>query len=237
MKRSLLVEKDGGPLAIVIAGANMPDQKLLAATLDAVVVERPEPEENWPQHLCLDKGYDNDDGWGACVARDYIPHIRLIRDLRPFRRKRYKPRRWVVERVRHEAPRNRERVQDPLLGAVAAARRSWGQPGLGGARAGGSSPDNDGTGRHCQTAWVRQARRRGARTQEPVVEPPQATRRLQTWRIWAGQQGVPSRSGGLGNSVAGVRSVRAEATAKSCGVAVARLQGNSWAPTPSNGAW
>src|SRR6188472_385206 len=25
----------------------------------------------------------------------------------------------------------------------------------------GSSPDNDGTGRHCQTAWVRQARREG----------------------------------------------------------------------------
>jgi hypothetical protein len=27
--------------------------------------------------------------------------------------------------------------------------------------AGGSSPDNDGTGRYCQTAWVRQARREG----------------------------------------------------------------------------
>src|SRR4051795_3277139 len=25
----------------------------------------------------------------------------------------------------------------------------------------GSSPDNDGTGRYCQTAWVRQARREG----------------------------------------------------------------------------
>jgi hypothetical protein len=27
--------------------------------------------------------------------------------------------------------------------------------------AGGSSPENDGTGRYCQTAWVRQARREG----------------------------------------------------------------------------
>jgi hypothetical protein len=26
-----------------------------------------------------------------------------------------------------------------------------------------------------------------------------------------------------------------EATAKACGVTVARLQGKSWAPTPSNG--
>jgi hypothetical protein len=31
------------------------------------------------------------------------------------------PRRWVVERVRHEAPSNREEVQDLLQWAVAAA--------------------------------------------------------------------------------------------------------------------
>jgi hypothetical protein len=42
VKRSILVEKDGGPLSIVIAGANVPDAQLLAATIDAVVVERPE---------------------------------------------------------------------------------------------------------------------------------------------------------------------------------------------------
>ena len=57
VKRSLLVEQDDGPLAVVIAGANVPDAQLLAATIDAVVVERPEPEPDWPQHLCLDKGY------------------------------------------------------------------------------------------------------------------------------------------------------------------------------------
>ena len=38
---------------------------------------------------------------------------------------------------------------------------------------GESSLDNDGTGRYCQTAWARQARRRGVRMQKPVVEPPQ----------------------------------------------------------------
>ena len=99
VKRSLLVESDGGPLAIVTAAANVPDAKVLAATLDAVVVERPEPEPDWPQHLCLDKGYDNADGWGACVDRDYEPHIALIRDPRPPRKERHKPRRWVVERT------------------------------------------------------------------------------------------------------------------------------------------
>ncbi len=49
----------------------------------------------------------------------------------------------------------------------------------GGGGGGGSSPDNDGTGRYCQTARVRQARRRDVRMQELVVETPKATRRLE----------------------------------------------------------
>ena len=67
MKRSILVEADGGPLAVVVAGANVPDARLLKATIEAVVLERPPVEEGWPQHLCLDKGYDNEEGWGACI--------------------------------------------------------------------------------------------------------------------------------------------------------------------------
>jgi len=99
VKRSLLVEADGGPLAVTIAGANIPDAQLLAATIEAVVLERPPVEEGWPQHLCLDKGYDNDVGWQACVDHEYDPHIALIRDERPPRPRRHKPRRWVVERT------------------------------------------------------------------------------------------------------------------------------------------
>jgi putative transposase len=57
VKRSILVEADGGPLAVVLAGANVRDDKLLEATLEAVVVERPRPNEEAPQHLCLDKGF------------------------------------------------------------------------------------------------------------------------------------------------------------------------------------
>jgi putative transposase len=97
VKRSLLVEADGGPLGVVVAGANMPDTKLLAATLDAVVAERPKP--GWPQHLCLDKGYDNETGWGVVVEYGYEPRIQLIRDLHPPRKKCHTPRRWVVERT------------------------------------------------------------------------------------------------------------------------------------------
>ncbi len=99
MKRSLLVEADGGPLAAMIAGANVSDAQLLAQTIEAIVLERPGPEPESPQHLCLDKGYDNEHGWGACIDHDYEPHIALIRDERPDRPTRHTPRRWVVERT------------------------------------------------------------------------------------------------------------------------------------------
>ena len=99
MKQSLLVEADGGPLAITIAGANVPDAQLLEATIDEIVLERPEPEPDFPQHLCLDKGYDNDTGYLACIDHGYTPHITPIRDERPDRPKRHRARRWVVERT------------------------------------------------------------------------------------------------------------------------------------------
>jgi putative transposase len=101
VKRSLLVEAKGGPLGIVAGGANVPDAKLLAATLDAVVVERPEPTEEAPQHLCLDKGYDNPTGRQAAVEHKYTPHIRRIGEEKfdESKEKRYPARRWVVERT------------------------------------------------------------------------------------------------------------------------------------------
>jgi putative transposase len=59
LKRRLVVEADGGPLGMAMAGANVHDTKLLAETLEAIIVERPEPTAEEPQHLCLDQGYDN----------------------------------------------------------------------------------------------------------------------------------------------------------------------------------
>ena len=101
MKRSLVVEADGGPLGIAIAGANVHDTKLLAKTLDAIVVERPAPTAEAPQHLCLDKGYDNPTGHQAAAEYHYMPHIRRIGEEKfdEPRRKRYPARRWVVERT------------------------------------------------------------------------------------------------------------------------------------------
>lgn len=101
VKKSILVEESGGPLSIVIAGANRHDTKLLAQTLDAIVVERPVPTEEKPQHLCLDKGYDNPTGHEAVKAHDYIPHIRRIGEEKKDEggEKIYPARRWIVERT------------------------------------------------------------------------------------------------------------------------------------------
>ena len=101
VKRSLLVEGDGGPLAVVVAGANVHDTKMLAVTIEAIVVQRPTATEDSPQNLCLDKGYDNPTGWEAATGHDYTPHIRRIGEekLDTQGRKKCPPRRWVVERT------------------------------------------------------------------------------------------------------------------------------------------
>ncbi len=53
VKRSLVVEADGGPLGVVIDGANVHDAKLLKQTLEAIVVPNPKPTPRKKQHLCL----------------------------------------------------------------------------------------------------------------------------------------------------------------------------------------
>ncbi len=74
---------------------------LLAATLAAVVVERPQPSEQAPQHLCLDKAYDSSTGQEAAQQAGYIPHIRRIGEEKqdPHGQAIYPARRWVVERT------------------------------------------------------------------------------------------------------------------------------------------
>ena len=100
-KRSILVEEAGGPLSVIVAGANVHDTKLLKATLEAVVVQRPKPTSESPQHLCLDKGYDNPTGHQAVAEYGYLPHIRRIGEekLDESGYKKHPARRWVVERT------------------------------------------------------------------------------------------------------------------------------------------
>jgi putative transposase len=99
-KKSLVTDGEGGPLGVVIAGANVVEQQLLQATIEAIVVERPDPKEV-EQNLCLDKAYDNPKGREAATAGGYVPHIRRIGEPKKAcdRSKGHKPRRWVVERT------------------------------------------------------------------------------------------------------------------------------------------
>jgi putative transposase len=96
----VIVEADGGPLGVIVAGANVHDTKLLRATIDSMIVERPAPGTR-EQHLCLDKGYDNPTGHTTTRERDYTSHIRRIGEekLDEKNRKRLPARRWVVERT------------------------------------------------------------------------------------------------------------------------------------------
>ncbi len=56
-KRSLLTEAKGIPLSIVVDGANRHDKMLVKKTFDALIFERPSPEDGI-QNICMDKGYD-----------------------------------------------------------------------------------------------------------------------------------------------------------------------------------
>jgi transposase len=97
-KRSLLVDERGVPLSIVLSGANTHDVKLLAATLDGIVVKRP-GEGSPRQNLCLDAGYVGEPAKREVEERGYVPHVRprgeeiADKDKNPE----FKARRWVVE--------------------------------------------------------------------------------------------------------------------------------------------
>lgn len=87
-------------MSVVVAGANVHDTKLLGATLEAIIVERPIPTEEDPQNLCLDKGYDNPTGRQAVREHNYTPHIRKIGEEKlEAGQKKHPARRWVVERT------------------------------------------------------------------------------------------------------------------------------------------
>ena len=100
VKRSLLVEAKGLPLAIEVGPANRHEVKMLAETLDAVVVERPVASEQEKQNLCLDKGYAGEPAQQEAQARGYEVHVADKVNAKKKRKRkggRRKARRWVVE--------------------------------------------------------------------------------------------------------------------------------------------
>jgi putative transposase len=121
-KRSQLSDGRGMPLALIVAGANRTDMKLAETTLDHLMIARPTPTEEKPQHLCLDAGYDYDAVYETVQAHHYVPHIRPNLHHRAAQARlaqepaeatssslesTKQPRRWVVERLHSWLNRSR----------------------------------------------------------------------------------------------------------------------------------
>ena len=99
--RRVLTEGQGILRGVAVDGANRQDRKRVDATWEAIMIKRPEPTATWPQHLCVDKGYDYDAVRETLEAWGYTAHIR--RRGEEIQAKRdipgYRARRWVVERT------------------------------------------------------------------------------------------------------------------------------------------
>jgi putative transposase len=95
VKRSLLVDGKGLPLALAVGPANRNDHLLLAETLDGLVARRPS-RAALVQHLCLDLGYDDAGSRREAAQRGYVSHIRSGGGVR---KRQHQARRWVVERT------------------------------------------------------------------------------------------------------------------------------------------
>ena len=88
-----------GTLSVTVDGANRHDKKLEKETLDAILFERPSPDEGI-QNIYMDKGYDFPDIRQLVKEYGYTAHIKSrgeekIRIQIPG----FRARRWVVERT------------------------------------------------------------------------------------------------------------------------------------------
>ena len=96
-----MIDAAGIPIAVAIDGANRNDCKLAEPTLTGIMITRPDPTDQAPQGVCLDKAYDHNFVRDLLEELRYTPHIRSrgeeARQLREDVGER--PRRWVVERV------------------------------------------------------------------------------------------------------------------------------------------
>ncbi len=89
------------PVGLAVAGANCHDMKLVRETIKHIGVERPEPAEEPPQNVCLDKGYGYPEVRDTLREFGFTAHIRArgeeAKEITKETGKR--ARWWVVERT------------------------------------------------------------------------------------------------------------------------------------------
>lgn len=98
VKRHILTDARGVPIAALITGANVPDAAMISKVLDAVVI-RGSRGPRRPENCCLDKGYDYPNVLPALRLRGIRAHLRRRGEPPLIGPVRGKPRRWVVERT------------------------------------------------------------------------------------------------------------------------------------------
>ncbi|EMN02491.1 transposase, IS4 family [Leptospira noguchii str. 2007001578] len=98
VKRHILTDGNGIPLAITLSGANVHDKHNVKETLNSILIFSGRRKKK-PKHLCLDKGYDFKDTEKLIRRRNIRPHIRRRGEKPLIGKYNGKPRRWVVERT------------------------------------------------------------------------------------------------------------------------------------------
>ena len=108
-----MVDGQGIPLGITVDSANRHDMKMTKATLQNIVICRPQisssstTKNTQQQHICLDKGYDYPEVYELLEEYGYTMHIcKRGEEYNNGNKKKkrrmilkYRARRWIVERT------------------------------------------------------------------------------------------------------------------------------------------
>ncbi|ENO64161.1 transposase, IS4-like family protein, partial [Leptospira borgpetersenii serovar Mini str. 201000851] len=98
VKRHILTDGNGIPLAITLTGANVHDKHGVKDTLNSILIFSGKKRKK-PKHLCLDKGYDFKDIEASIKRRNIRSHIRKKGEKPLIGKYKGKSRRWVVKRT------------------------------------------------------------------------------------------------------------------------------------------
>jgi len=93
--------RHGVPIGLTIEVAQRHDMKLEQPTIEGIILERPEPTEEQPQGMCLDKGYDYNEVRDILREFGFTAHIRARREeVKALKAEAgFKARNFVVERI------------------------------------------------------------------------------------------------------------------------------------------
>lgn len=100
VKRHLLTEAKGLPVALLVPGANVHDVIKVEDVLQSMPLLPPLPDDENVQHFCADKGYDSKQVRSVIGLFGYQDHIKgRWQEKQALKTPGYRARRWVCERT------------------------------------------------------------------------------------------------------------------------------------------